>query len=75
MLICQIIFTFYILKFLSPYFNCFLYGTNMSAPSRAVVMAADLFGIDLDIREVNLDKSEQLAENFENVNYCFFRGS
>lgn len=50
-----------------------LYSTAISPPCRAVLMAADLFGIDLDVREVNLDKAEQMAEHFKIVIHYFLQ--
>lgn len=44
-----------------------LYSTDVSPPCRAVLLTAEAIGLDLEIREVNLLKKENLKDDFVKV--------
>ena len=45
-----------------------LYGQEISPPCRAVLLAADAIGLDLEVRVVDLGKQEQLNDEFGKLN-------
>ncbi|XP_076676405.1 glutathione S-transferase 1-1-like [Andrena cerasifolii] len=45
-----------------------LYAQEVSPPCRAVLLAAHAIGLDLEVREVDLAKQEQLSDEFVKLN-------
>ncbi|CAH0546308.1 unnamed protein product [Brassicogethes aeneus] len=45
-----------------------LYYTPLSPPARAVIMTAEILGIDLDKKLVDMGKGEHLSEKFKKLN-------
>uniref|UniRef100_A0A0K2UVR6 GST N-terminal domain-containing protein n=1 Tax=Lepeophtheirus salmonis TaxID=72036 RepID=A0A0K2UVR6_LEPSM len=41
-----------------------IYGMTASPPVRLVLLTAEVLGLDYEFVEVNIDKSEQLADDF-----------
>ncbi|KAG7198460.1 hypothetical protein KM043_005842 [Ampulex compressa] len=45
-----------------------LYSLDMSPPCRAVLMAAEAVGVNLDVRNIDLEKKEHLTDEFLKMN-------
>lgn len=52
-----------------------LFYRPLSPPSRAVLLTAKAIGINLDLKDINVLKGEQLTPEFRKVFMCFISPS